>query len=158
MAMAANAAKLKTPLLSDYMDEADATEGWATALVAYFKTMDRLPGTDAIITGLKPAIKGALAGMSTPSVGAVKIQAAFAVAWAGIAASAASLYATATSATPPPTVATIATVALPVAFLANMAPSVTKAQAATTTANALSGANATGGFWVLPLGATAPIT
>ena len=158
MAMAANAAKLETPLLSDYMAEADATEGWATALVEYFKTMDRLPGTDAIITGLKPAIKGALAGMSTPAVGAVKIQAAFVAAWAGIASSAASLYATATSATPPPAVATIAPVVLPGVFPINMMPGVTKAQAATTTATALSGANATGGLWVLPAGATAPIT
>lgn len=161
MAMAANAAKLETPLLSDYAVEADATEGWATAMVEYFKTMDRLPGTDAIITGLKGAIKGALAGMSvhTPvPQGALKIQAGFVAAWAGISASAASLYAGAISATPPPAVATIASVVLPAVFPLNMLPTVTKAQAATTTATALSTANATGGLWVLAAGGTAPIT
>lgn len=160
MTMAGNAAKLEPPLLSDYAGEAAATEGWATEMVEYFKTMDRLPGTDAIIEGFKAAIKSALAGMSgtTPPQGALKLQAGFVAAWAGISTNAASLYAGAVSATPPPAVATIAAVILPVVFPINNLPTVTKAQAATTTATALSSANATGGLWALAVGGTAPIT
>ena len=167
MAMAANAAKLETPLKADYASEADAVEGWASALIAYFKTMDRLPGTDAIIDGFKSSIKTAMAGMSNPGPpppappapqGPLKLQAGFVAAWLGIASQAAALYSGATTATPPPAVATIAAVILPGVFPLNQVPGVTKAQAATTTANALSPANATGGFWVLPGPVTVAIT
>lgn len=157
MAMAANASKLETPLLSGYAVESDAVESWANALVAYFKTMDRMPGTDAIFDGLKPSIKSAMTGMSVPNAGAAKLQAGFAAAWVGISASAASLYATAVSATPPPAVATIATVILPLLFPLNQVTGITKAQAATATANALSGVNAVGGLWVLSVGSPVPI-
>ena len=158
MAMADNAAKLETPLLADYALEADAVEGWATAMVAYFKTMDRLPGTDALIDALKDPIKTAMGGMSVPGAGAVKLQEGFLAAWIGISASAAALYATALSATPPPAVATLAATLLPPVFVLNQVPAITKPQAATVTAAVLSTANATLGLWVLPAGATAPIT
>lgn len=157
MPMAANADKLEPPLLVDYALEADAVEGWATAMVAYFKTMDRLPGTDTIIDGFKDPIKTALAGLSEPLAGAVKIQAGFLAAWAGIASSAASLYTTATTATPPLAVSTLAVTILPPVFAANQVPTITKAQAATAMAAALSTANATLGLWTIP-GGTAPIT
>jgi hypothetical protein len=156
MAMAANAAKLETPLLADYALEPDAVEGWATAIVEYLKTMGRLPGTDAIFDGLKVPIMGAMTGMSAPGAGALAIQAGFLAAWAGIAAQAAALYATATTATPPPLTATIAAL-LVAMFPVNLPPTVTKSQAATAIATVLSTANATGGLWVLPLGVTAPI-
>ena len=94
----------------------------------------------------------------SPPQSAVKIQVGFAAAWSGISVNAAALYAGAASAVPPPTVATIAATVLPVVFAANMIPGVTREQAATTLANALSAANATGGLWVLSAGGTAPIT
>ena len=158
MAMADNAAKLETPLLADYALEADAVEGWATAMVAYFKTMDRLPGTDALIDALKSPIQVAMGGMSVPGAGAAKLQAGFLAAWVGISGSAASLYTGATSATPPTAVATLAAIVLPPVFALNQVPAITKPQAATATAGALSGANATGGFWVLPGPVTVAIT
>lgn len=158
MAMAANAAKLETPLLADYALEADAVEGWATAMVAYFKTLDRLPGTDAVIDALKAPIKTAMGGMSVPGAGAVKLQAGFLAAWTGISASAASLYTGAGSATPPPAVATLAATLLPPVFVLNQVPAITKPQAASATANVFSTANATGGFWVLPGPVTVAIT
>ena len=160
MALAANAVQLEAAVLSIYTSDAEAALGWADALVAYFKTMDRLPGTDAVLDSLQPSIMSALTGISvfSPQQSAVKIQAGFAAAWSGISVNAATLYAGAASATPPPTVATIAATVLPVVFAANMIPGVTREQAATTLANALSAANATGGFWVLSAGGTAPIT
>lgn len=160
MTLAANASQLQTPLLGDFPAEADAVESWATAMVAYFKGMTRLPGTDPILDALKPSIKAALTGMAThtPPLGASKFQGGFAAAWAGISVNAASLFAGAASATPPPTVATIASAILPGVFAANNVVGVTRPVAASVTATALSGANATGGLWVLAAGGTAPIT
>lgn len=166
MAMAANFSKLETPLKADFATEQEAIDEWAAAMIEFFLTMDRLPGTDSIIQGFESAIKGQMVGLSDsggdppppPPQGPLKLQAGFVQAWLGISAAAASLYAGALSATPPPAVATIAAVVLPAVFPLNILPTTTKEQAAITTAAALGGANAVGGLWVLPAGATAPIT
>lgn len=166
MSMAASISELEDPLLGEYGTEQEAIDAWAAAMINFFLGMDRLPGTDSIIQGFESAIKGQMVGLSNPGgdppppppQGPLKLQAGFAQAWVGISASAASLYAGAASATPPPAVATIATVVLPAVFPLNSVPGVTKQQAATTTAAALGGANATGGLWVLSVGGTVPIT
>jgi len=147
---------------ANYAKEDDARAGWASAIVAFLKTMSRLPGTDAILDGLEPAINAALVGFSETATppgpqGALKLQTAFAQAWLGISANAASLYTGAASATPPPTVATIAGTLLPPVFSANNVPGLEAETAAGALASALGGASATGGLWVLSAGGTAPI-
>lgn len=166
MSMAASISELEDPLLGEYGTEQEAIDAWAAAMINFFLGMDRLPGTDSIIQGLEGAIKTAMVGLSDtggdppppPPQGPLKLQAGFVQAWVGISAAAASLFTGAASATPPPAVATIAAVVLPAVFPVNILPTTTKQQAATATAAALGGANATGGLWVLSAGGTAPIT
>ena len=150
--MALTSTTLETPILGNYSSEAAAIDAWAQAIVDYYKGATGI--TTAAVDAELANVKTAMAGLST--TGAVSIQAGFQGIWTAMGAAPASFFATATAITPAPGIATIATVALPSQFIANNAPGVTKATAASNIAGALHTASA-GGSWTPPSGPVVPI-
>jgi len=117
MAMSANRLATEMEKIEPTIVEIEAARILAKAFATYF--YDAMAGGVPVVPGTlvaaEAAMLGALTGMSVPGAGAVAIQSGITAFWGVVAASAAVVFPTMISATPPPTLAAIAAAIMGVA-------------------------------------------